>query len=85
MKQFENLIKELDWQKVGGLVPVIIQDAKSCEVLMLGFMNEEALKKSLECGKVVFYSRTKKRLWLKGEESGNFLNIVDLGLDCDKD
>ncbi|WP_279042178.1 bifunctional phosphoribosyl-AMP cyclohydrolase/phosphoribosyl-ATP diphosphatase HisIE [Campylobacter helveticus] len=85
MKQFENLIKELDWQKVDGLVPVIIQDAKSCEVLMLGFMNEEALKKSLECGKVVFYSRTKKRLWLKGEESGNFLNIVDLGLDCDKD
>ncbi|HEC1538880.1 TPA: bifunctional phosphoribosyl-AMP cyclohydrolase/phosphoribosyl-ATP diphosphatase HisIE [Campylobacter upsaliensis] len=85
MKQFENLIKELDWQKVGGLAPVIIQDAKSCEVLMLGFMNEEALKKSLECGKVVFYSRTKKRLWLKGEESGNFLNIVDLGLDCDKD
>ncbi|ARE79915.1 bifunctional phosphoribosyl-AMP cyclohydrolase/phosphoribosyl-ATP diphosphatase HisIE [Campylobacter helveticus] len=85
MKKFEDLVGELDWEKVGGLVPVIVQDFRTSEVLMLGFMNEEALRKSLEEGKVVFYSRTKKRLWLKGEESGNFLNIVDLGLDCDKD
>ncbi|MBS4275435.1 phosphoribosyl-AMP cyclohydrolase / phosphoribosyl-ATP pyrophosphatase [Campylobacter vulpis] len=85
MQKFENLIKEIDWQKVGGLVPAVVQDFCTSEVLMLGFMNEEALQKSLECGKVVFYSRTKKRLWQKGEESGNFLNIVDLGLDCDKD
>lgn len=85
MKKFEDLTKELDWEKVDGLVPVIIQDAKTCEVLMLGFMNEKALEKSLESGKVVFFSRTKNRLWMKGEESGNFLNIVDLSLDCDKD
>lgn len=81
----ENLTNEINWQKVGGLLPVIVQDAKSCEVLMLGYMNEKALKESLKCKKVVFFSRTKNRLWLKGEESGNFLNIVDLGLDCDKD
>ncbi|MFQ6342200.1 bifunctional phosphoribosyl-AMP cyclohydrolase/phosphoribosyl-ATP diphosphatase HisIE [Campylobacter sp. VTCC 70190] len=85
MKKFEDLTKKLDWEKVDGLVPVIIQDAKTCEVLMLGFMNEKALEKSLESGKVVFFSRTKNRLWMKGEESGNFLNIVDLSLDCDKD
>lgn len=82
---FEKLNSQINWQKVGGLLPVIIQDYKSAEVLMLGFMNEEALKQSLESKKVVFFSRTKKRLWTKGEESGNFLNIVKFGLDCDKD
>ncbi len=85
MQNFKELNEKISWQKVNHLIPAIIQDAKTCEVLMLGFMNDEALKKSLESGKVVFFSRTKNRLWMKGEESGNFLNIVDLSLDCDKD
>lgn len=80
-----DLIQSVDWQKVGGLLPVIVQDYKSSEVLMLGYMNEEALRQSLAQKKVVFFSRTKQRLWLKGEESGHFLNIVEMGLDCDKD
>lgn len=81
----ENLGAQVDWQKVDGLLPVIVQDYQSSEVLMLGYMNEEALRQSLEQKRVIFYSRTKKRLWLKGEESGNFLDIINLGLDCDKD
>ncbi len=85
MQNFQNLNEKINWQKINGLIPVIIQDAKSCEVLMLGFMDEKALEKSLESKKVVFFSRTKNRLWMKGEESGNFLNIVDLSLDCDND
>jgi len=68
-----------------GLVPVIVQDHETHHVLMLGFMNEEALKKTEESGKVTFFSRTKNRLWTKGEESGNFLHVKQLMLDCDKD
>ena len=68
-----------------GLVPVIIQDTTSKNVLMLGYMNEEALKVTKDTKKVTFYSRTKNRLWTKGEESGNFLNLVDIKLDCDND
>lgn len=68
-----------------GLVPVIVQDNETNKVLMLGFMNEEALSKTREIGKVTFYSRTKKRLWTKGEESGNFLFLKELLTDCDKD
>ena len=68
-----------------GLVPAIIQDATTKNVLMLGYMNEEAFAKTQEIKKVTFFSRTKKRLWTKGEESGNFLNLVDLKLDCDND
>lgn len=68
-----------------GLVPAIIQDNESLKVLMLGFMNEEAYNKTVETGKVTFYSRTKKRLWTKGETSGNFLNVVDIKNDCDND
>lgn len=68
-----------------GLVPAIIQDATTKNVLMLGYMNEEAYQKTLETKKVTFYSRSKKRLWTKGEESGNFLNLVDIKNDCDKD
>lgn len=68
-----------------GLVPAIIQDATTKNVLMLGYMNEEAYAKTLDTKKVTFYSRTKSRLWTKGEESGNFLNLVDLKLDCDND
>jgi phosphoribosyl-ATP pyrophosphohydrolase/phosphoribosyl-AMP cyclohydrolase len=68
-----------------GLVPAIIQDELTAKVLMLGFMNKEALQKTQETGKVTFYSRTKKRLWTKGEESGNFLNVVSILSDCDDD
>ncbi len=68
-----------------GLVPVIIQDATTKNVLMLGYMNDEAYKKTLETKRVTFYSRSKQRLWTKGEESGNFLNMVDIKNDCDKD
>lgn len=68
-----------------SLVPAIVQDNKTNKVLMLGFMNEEALAKTKETGKVTFYSRTKKRLWTKGEESGNFLFLKDLLVDCDND
>lgn len=68
-----------------GLVPVIVQDYETHHVLMLGFMNEEALKKTEESGKVTFFSRTKNRLWTKGEESGNFLHVKQMMLDCDKD
>ncbi|MDC3285110.1 bifunctional phosphoribosyl-AMP cyclohydrolase/phosphoribosyl-ATP diphosphatase HisIE [Flavobacteriaceae bacterium] len=68
-----------------GLVPAIIQDATSKNVLMLGFMNQEALEITQNTKKATFFSRTKNRLWTKGEESGNFLNLVDLKLDCDND
>jgi len=68
-----------------GLVPAIIQDATTKNVLMLGYMNEEAFKKTQESKLITFYSRTKKRLWTKGEESGNVLQLVDLKLDCDND
>ena len=68
-----------------GLVPAIIQDAKTLKVLMLGYMNEEAFKLTVETGRVTFFSRSKSRLWTKGEESGNFLDLVDYHLDCDND
>jgi len=68
-----------------GLVPAIIQDALTKNVLMLGYMNQEAYEKTVDSGKVTFFSRTKNRLWTKGEESGNFLNLVDIKLDCDND
>ena len=68
-----------------GLVPAIIQDAKTLKVLMLGDMNEEAFKLTVETGRVTFFSRSKSRLWTKGEESGNFLELVNYHLDCDND
>lgn len=68
-----------------GLVPAIIQDAQTKNVLMLGYMNQEALEVTQNTEKVTFYSRTKQRLWTKGEESGNFLNLVDIKVDCDND
>lgn len=75
----------LDFNKMGGLIPAIIQDAQTKNVLMLGFMNQEAYDKTLETNKVTFYSRTKNRLWTKGETSGNFLNVVSIEEDCDHD
>ena len=75
----------IDFNKSEGLVPVVIQDEKTLEVLMLGYMNEESLQKTIETGKVTFFSRSKQRLWTKGEESGNFLNLVSIKNDCDGD
>jgi len=75
----------LDFEKMEGLIPAIIQDNYTSKVLMLGFMNKEAYEKTVETGKVTFFSRTKNRLWTKGEESGNFLNVVSIKEDCDKD
>lgn len=80
-----TLIKELDFSKDGGLVPAIIQDAQTGKVLMLGYMNEEALEKTLETKKVTFFSRSKNRLWTKGETSENYLNLVSISPDCDQD
>lgn len=76
---------KIDFEKGNGLVPVIIQDADSLSVLMLGYMNEEAFEKSQKEGRVTFYSRSKERLWTKGETSGNYLIIKNISVDCDND
>lgn len=78
-------ISTLDWDKTAGLLPVIIQDYKTLEVLMLGYMNAEALEKTQAEGKVTFFSRAKNRLWTKGETSNNFLFVKELFVDCDND
>ena len=75
----------IDFNKMNGLVPTIVQDALSGKVLMQGFMNEEAFAKTQETGKVTFFSRSKERLWTKGETSGNFLEVVSIKGDCDGD
>jgi phosphoribosyl-ATP pyrophosphohydrolase/phosphoribosyl-AMP cyclohydrolase len=75
----------IDFEKTDGLVPVIIQDIQTLEVLMLGYMNQDAWTKTQQEGKVTFYSRSKRRLWTKGEESGNFLYVKETHIDCDKD
>jgi phosphoribosyl-ATP pyrophosphohydrolase/phosphoribosyl-AMP cyclohydrolase len=74
-----------DFEKTEGLIPAIIQDADTRKVLMLGYMNDEALQKTLEEKRVTFYSRSKQRLWTKGESSGNFLELKDISIDCDND
>jgi len=76
---------KLNFEKLGGLVPAVVQDVRTSQVLMVGFMNPEALEKTLADKKVTFWSRTKKRLWQKGETSGNFLEFVSLQADCDND
>ena len=75
----------LDFNKMNGLVPASIQDAETAKVLMLGYMNQEAYDKTIKTGLVTFYSRTRQRLWTKGEESGNFLDVVSIKEDCDQD
>ena len=75
----------IDFNKGDGLVPVIIQNAQTMQVLMLGYMNKEALDQTIETKKVTFYSRSKKRLWMKGESSGNILSVIDIKMDCDHD
>lgn len=76
---------KIDFEKCGGLVPAIIQDAGTRQVLMLGYMNQEALDKTLDTGQVTFFSRTRQTLWTKGETSGNILKLVDIKTDCDND
>lgn len=78
-------IESLAWDKQDGLLPVIVQDATSLRVLMLGYMNRDALAATLACGKVTFFSRSKHRLWMKGETSGNVLELVGVASDCDAD
>ncbi|MDA9555903.1 bifunctional phosphoribosyl-AMP cyclohydrolase/phosphoribosyl-ATP diphosphatase HisIE [Vibrio sp.] len=80
-----TLSERIDWNKVDGLVPAVIQDFQSSQVLMMGYMNQDALKKTYETGNVTFFSRTKERLWTKGETSGNVLQLVNVSLDCDND
>jgi phosphoribosyl-AMP cyclohydrolase / phosphoribosyl-ATP pyrophosphohydrolase len=78
-------IRSLAWDKGDGLLPAIVQDARSSKVLMLGFMNRESLRATLDSGRVTFFSRAKNRLWTKGETSGHFLNVVSVTSDCDDD
>lgn len=78
-------IESLDWAKGDGLLPAIVQDARHGKVLMLGYMNREALRRTLGEKRVTFYSRSKQRLWTKGETSGNFLHLIDATADCDND
>lgn len=78
-------IESLDWSKGDGLLPAVVQDARTGKVLMLGYMNREALRATLGEKRVTFYSRSKQRLWTKGETSGNFLHLVDAAIDCDND
>ena len=76
---------KIDFEKGGGLVPAIIQDAETKNVLMLGYMNQESLDKTMATGKVTFWSRSRNELWTKGETSGNYLDLVDIKADCDND
>ncbi|MGD8115695.1 bifunctional phosphoribosyl-AMP cyclohydrolase/phosphoribosyl-ATP diphosphatase HisIE [Vibrio sp. TRT 29B02] len=83
--EVNTLAERIDWDKVDGLVPAIVQDFQSSQVLMMGYMNQDALAKTGETGQVTFFSRTKERLWTKGETSGNVLQLKNIALDCDKD
>jgi phosphoribosyl-ATP pyrophosphohydrolase/phosphoribosyl-AMP cyclohydrolase len=76
---------EFDFDKMGGLIPAVVQDSSNGEVLMVGFMNREAVERTLEKGYVTFFSRTRQQLWMKGESSGNRLRVVEARTDCDRD
>ena len=78
-------IDELDFDKVDGMMPAIVQDCQTAQVLMMGYMNKESLQKTIDTGLVTFFSRTRQKLWTKGEESGNFLHMRGITGDCDKD
>jgi phosphoribosyl-AMP cyclohydrolase len=80
-----SFIDKIDFSKGGGLVPVIVQDHETNEVLMMAYMNEDSLKKTLEVKKACFYSRSRQKFWLKGETSGNFQEVKDIYFDCDND
>ncbi|HHX8670014.1 TPA: phosphoribosyl-AMP cyclohydrolase, partial [Vibrio alginolyticus] len=81
--EVSSLVERINWEKVDGLVPAIVQDFQSSQVLMMGYMNQDAFAKTGETGQVTFFSRTKQRLWTKGETSGNVLQLVNMQLDCD--
>ena len=83
--EVSSLAERINWDKVDGLVPAIVQDFQSSQVLMMGYMNQDALAKTGETGQVTFFSRTKQRLWTKGEESKNDLDVLDISVDCDQD
>jgi len=83
MKELD--VKKMDFKKMNGLIPAIIQDNSTSRVLMLGFMNREALTQTLKTKRVVFFSRTRQKIWRKGETSGNFLGIISISTDCDND
>lgn len=85
MTQAPDSLQSIDWAKLDGLVPAIIQDAGNQRVLMLGYMDRAALQLTLESGKVTFFSRSRQRLWTKGETSGHFLQLVSIEADCDND
>jgi len=76
---------QLDFDKLGGLIPAVVQNASDGEVLMVGFMNQQALDRTLAGGYVTFYSRTRQKLWTKGETSGNRLRVISASTDCDRD
>jgi phosphoribosyl-ATP pyrophosphohydrolase/phosphoribosyl-AMP cyclohydrolase len=84
MSDARNL-ERLDWDKGGGLLPAVVQDARTGRVLMLGYMNPESLRRTLEGRRVTFYSRSRNALWTKGETSGHYLHVVDVSADCDAD
>ncbi|WP_261817184.1 bifunctional phosphoribosyl-AMP cyclohydrolase/phosphoribosyl-ATP diphosphatase HisIE [Vibrio gallicus] len=84
-EDIQALIERVDWQKIDGLVPAIIQDYSSSQVLMMGYMNQDALLETAKTGLVTFFSRSKQRLWTKGETSGNTLGLKSIALDCDQD
>ncbi len=81
----DTLLSEIDWNKTGGLIPVVVQDANSGQVLMLAYANKEALEKTITTGVAHFYSRSRKELWMKGQTSGNILDVLAIRLDCDSD
>lgn len=76
---------KLNFEKLGGLIPAIVQDSETMQILMLGFMDKEAYELTKKTGKVTFWSRTRKKIWQKGETSGNFLKVIDIKIDCDND
>jgi phosphoribosyl-ATP pyrophosphohydrolase/phosphoribosyl-AMP cyclohydrolase len=80
-----NTVPQIDFDKMGGVLPAIVQDDATGQVLMLGFMNEDSWRRTQESGFVTFWSRTRQKLWMKGETSGNRLRIVDVATDCDHD
>jgi phosphoribosyl-AMP cyclohydrolase len=82
---FEAKIMQLDFKKLDGLLPAVIQDDATGRVLMVGFMNEESFRKTVETGNAVFYSRSRNKLWLKGETSGHKLVVKEISTDCDRD
>lgn len=80
-----QILEKIDFSKMNGLIPVVAQDYKTNQVLMVGFMSEEALRETIKKGKVTYWSRTRKELWTKGETSGHFQLVKEIWLDCDND